>query len=100
MTTIVGRHGAPSKHRRTGLLGLGLLGFGVVASAVAWVVLVRGAIVFGADAKSGESAAWAFMTVATVGAAACLLLGMALVTRAASMAGIGTGYEPKRARRS
>ena len=99
MTTIVGRHGAPSKRRRTGLLGLALVAFGMVASGVAWVALVRGAIVFGADAKGGASVAWAYMVVATIGAAACLLLGMALVAQAMSIAGTGSAYEPKRARR-
>lgn len=101
MTTVVGRHGAPAKRSSHGAWTLVLRVLGVLAAGAAWVVLVRGAIDFGGDAKNGESVAWVFMAAAAVGATGCLLLVLVLVTRLLAMAGVGsgTGYQPKRARR-
>lgn len=52
---------------------------------VAWGVLVFAAIDLGGEARSGgETAAWVFLVLATIGAAACLfvtlLLGARLLT--------------------
>jgi hypothetical protein len=56
----------------------------VIATLAAWGVLVRTAIDFGQAARSGESTAWVFLAVATMGATACLfttvLLGARLLT--------------------
>jgi RsiW-degrading membrane proteinase PrsW (M82 family) len=57
------------KPPRTKILLLALV---VTATLVAWGVLVYAAIDFGAQARSGETTAWVFLAIATVGAAACL----------------------------
>ena len=57
-----------------------VLACGVTVTLVAWGFLVYAAIEFGKDARAGQDTAWAFLAVATIGAAACLfatlLLGM------------------------
>jgi hypothetical protein len=67
--------GGPS--RRSSLL----LALGVTATLVAWGVLVLAAIDFGREARSGEPAAWAFLALTTVGAAACLFVTLLLGAR-------------------
>src|SRR4051812_46950872 len=55
-----------------------ILGAGTLATVIAWFVLVIKAIHLGSDARHGESAAWVFVFFATVGATACLILGLIL----------------------
>ncbi|WP_155917873.1 hypothetical protein [Marmoricola sp. URHB0036] len=50
----------------------------VTITLVAWGVLVLAAIDFGRDARSGDSTAWTFLGLASVGAAACLFVTMIL----------------------
>lgn len=55
-----------------------VLAVGVTATLVAWGFLVWAAIDFGGQARSGEPVAWALLTLATVGAAACLFVTLIL----------------------
>lgn len=81
----VGRHSGPTQEsyaappppRRT-ILILALL---VTATLIAWGVLVYAAIDFGGEARSGESTAWVFLSLATLGAAACLFVTLLLGAR-------------------
>ncbi len=57
----------------------------VTATLVAWGVLVYAAIDFGQEARTGESTAWWFLGVATVGAAACLFTTLLLGGRILSL---------------
>jgi len=54
------------------------LALGITATLVAWGFLVWEAISFGSQARDGEAAAWVFLALATVGAAACLFLTLIL----------------------
>ena len=58
-----------------------LLALGVTATLVAWGVLVYAAIGFGQEARSGETTAWVFLALTTLGAAACLFLTLILGAR-------------------
>jgi hypothetical protein len=60
------------------LLGLSL---GVTLAIVAWGYLVYAAIDFGTDARSGDTGAWWFLALASLGAVACLFIGLILVAR-------------------
>lgn len=77
--TPVGKHSgepAPSQPLpRRRLLGLAL---GITATLVAWGFLVWAAIDFGSQARGGETPAWAFVALATVGATACLFVTLIL----------------------
>jgi hypothetical protein len=55
-----------------------VLALGITATLVAWGFLVWAAIDFGGQARAGEPLAWAFLTLATVGAAACLFVTLIL----------------------
>jgi hypothetical protein len=55
-----------------------LLALGVTATLVAWGFLVWAAVDFGAQARGGESQAWVFLGLATIGATACLFVTMIL----------------------
>jgi hypothetical protein len=57
------------------------LALGITASIVAWGYLVYLAIDFGTSARNGDSTAWVYLAVATVGAIACLFLALTLGTR-------------------
>lgn len=57
------------------------LAAGISSTLVAWGVLVWAAIDFGSRARDGQSVAWVFLTIATIGAAACLFLTLTLVSR-------------------
>jgi hypothetical protein len=58
-----------------------LLALGITAAVVAWGYLVYLAIDLGTKARNGESTAWWLLAVATIGAIACLFVGMMLGTR-------------------
>lgn len=78
---------APKAPRRTILL----LALGVTVTLVAWGVLVHAAIDFGGEARSGESTAWVFLVLATMGAAAFLFVTLLLGARILSLV---QGHEP------
>lgn len=56
---------------------------------VAWGYLVFAAIDFGTDARAGDSDAWWYLALASVGAVACLFIGLILVARLLARLGIG-----------
>ena len=56
--------------------------------------LVKTAVDFGTAARGGESAAWGFLAIACLGAAACLFIGLILVARLLRALGITTGDTP------
>jgi hypothetical protein len=58
-----------------------VLALGVTLTLVAWGFLVWAAIDFGSRARDGEQLAWAFLALATIGATACLLVTLILVTK-------------------
>jgi hypothetical protein len=58
-----------------------LLALGITAAVVAWGYLVYLAIDFGTDARNGDSAGWWLLALATIGAIACLFVGMLLGAR-------------------
>jgi hypothetical protein len=65
-----------------------LLALGVTASVVAWGYLVYAAIDFGSTARGGDSTAWWFLALASVGAVACLFMGLMLVAQLLRRLGI------------
>jgi hypothetical protein len=75
--TAVGKHSGatvsgPSLRRLWGQVA------GMLATVVAWVVLVYYAIQLGPDAKAGELGAWVLLVIATLGAIGCLFLALIL----------------------
>lgn len=72
------RAARPERSFQPRLLGLALA---VTAAVVAWGYLVYAAIDFGTQARGGESAAWFFLALASVGAVACLFVGLMLIAR-------------------
>jgi hypothetical protein len=92
MTTTGGRRRAePAKGEARPVVVLGALLVGAVFGAVAWFFLVRAAIDFGGRGKEGDSPAWVFMGLATLGAIACLVLVIVLVGRALTLLGLPGG---------
>ena len=60
-------------------------------AVVAWGYLVYAAIDFGATARDGNPDAWWFLAVASLGAVACLFVGLMLVARLLRRLGITSG---------
>lgn len=58
-----------------------LLTVGVTAGVIAWGYLVKAAIDFGVEARSGTSDAWLYLGLASLGAIACLFVGLLLIAR-------------------
>jgi hypothetical protein len=88
------RRGARAKRRfQPRLAGLGA---GALVAVVAWGFLVWAAISFGRTARGGDSGAWLFLVVASLGAVACLFLALLLVTMLLRAVGV---LEEKRPRR-
>lgn len=79
-----GKRAGPRRAPRQGpslsrpLLGLAL---GVTLAVVAWGYLVYAAIDFGSAARDGDSGAWMFLGIASLGAVACLFVGLMLLAR-------------------
>ncbi len=65
-----------------------LLALGITAGVIAWGYLVKAAIDFGIEARSGTSSAWLYLGLASLGAVACLFVGLMLVSRALRVLGI------------
>lgn len=70
------------------------LAAGITLAVVAWGFLVFTAIRFGVSARDGDGGAWGWLAVATLGAMACLFVGMLLVTRLSRAVGITTPPKP------
>jgi hypothetical protein len=85
-----GETGAPSGRPLARLLPLAL---GVTLSVVAWGYLVYAAIDFGATARGGETRAWWFLGMASLGAVVCLFVGLLLVARLMRLLGVTKGEE-------
>lgn len=68
-----------------------LLALGITACLVAWGYLVYAAIDFGSTARGGDPTAWWFLALASVGAVACLFVGLMLVARLLRRLGITSG---------
>ncbi len=75
----------PKKSFRPVLL---VLAAGITLSVVAWGYLVYAAIDFGSSARGGDSTAWWFLGLASIGAVACLFFGLMLVARLLRRLGI------------
>jgi hypothetical protein len=58
---------------------------------VAWGYLVYAAIDFGSSARGGDGRAWVFLGLASLGAVACLFIGLMLVARLLRMLGVNRG---------
>jgi hypothetical protein len=71
--------GAPGEppHRSSVLF----LALGITAAVVAWGYLVYLAIDFGTAARDGDGTGWWMLALATIGAIACLFVGMLLGAR-------------------
>ncbi|MBB6627169.1 hypothetical protein H5V45_07525 [Nocardioides sp. KIGAM211] len=67
------------------------LAAGVTLAVVAWGYLVYAAIDFGGTARSGEQNAWWFLALASLGAVACLFVGLMLIARLLRRLGITGG---------
>jgi hypothetical protein len=80
--------------RRSFRPGLLLLALGITLSVVAWGYLVYAAIDFGSTARGGDSQAWWFLGLASLGAVACLFFGLMLVARLLRGLGITRAPEP------
>ena len=65
-----------------------LLAIGVTLCMVAWGYLVKAAIDFGSTARGGDQDAWMFLGFASLGAVACLFVGLMLVARILRRLGI------------
>ena len=78
----------PAGRSRTRLL---LHALGVTLCVVAWGYLVYAAIDFGSSARGGDSQAWVFLALASLGAVACLFIGLMLVARLLRMLGVNRG---------
>jgi hypothetical protein len=78
---------------RPALLGLAL---GVTLAVVAWGYLVYAAIDFGSAARSGDDQAWWFLGLASVGAVACLFVGLMLIARLLRELGLTGSPAPRR----
>ena len=74
--------GEPSE--RSPAENLLVLALGVTLAIVAWGYLVYAAIDFGSTARGGDGSAWWFLGLASLGAVACLFVGLLLVARRCS----------------
>jgi hypothetical protein len=72
-----------------------LLALGITGCVVAWGYLVYAAIDFGSSARDGDSNAWWFLALASIGAVACLFVGLMLVARVLRRLGITSGPSAK-----
>ncbi|MET1059199.1 MAG: hypothetical protein ABWX84_06360 [Nocardioides sp.] len=89
-----GKHGGSRrgpKQRKPPKRGALLLALATTLLVVAWGYLVKTAVDFGSAARGGESAAWGFLAISCLGAAACLFIGLILIARLLRALGITTG---------
>lgn len=96
MTSVVGGKRAGAKAKRQLRPALFLLAIGITFAVIAWGYLVMAAIDFGASARhDGETVAWLYLAVASVGAMLCLFLGFMLVVRFARALGLVASPDPR-----
>ena len=84
---MAGKRAGPKRKRRFDPVLL-ILAISVTILMVAWGYLVKAAIDFGVTARGGESGAWLFLGVASLGAVACLFVGLILVAKVLRRLGI------------
>lgn len=84
------RAGSRRASRSTATVEKASVGYaaGVTFSVIAWGYLVFAAIDFGTAARNGNGAAWALLTLAALGAAACLFAGLMFGTRLVASLGL------------
>ena len=75
-----GKRAGPRRQRRFRPAVL-LLAFGITVALIAWGYLVKAAIDFGVQGRDGSSQAWTYLGLASLGAVACLFIGLMLVAR-------------------
>ena len=83
-----GKRAGPRRTQPTITPALLALCAGVTLCVVAWGYLVKAAIDFGTTARGGQSEAWGFLALASLGAIACLFVGLMLVSRITRRLGI------------
>jgi hypothetical protein len=86
---------AGSRAQRRFRPALLLLALAITVCVVAWGYLVYAAIDFGGSAREGDSDAWWFLGIASVGAVACLFIGLMLIVRLARAIGLTSGPASK-----
>ena len=64
------------------------LAIGITLGVGAWGYLVKAAIDFGVQARSGTSGAWLYLGLASLGAVACLFIGLMMIARLMKELGI------------
>jgi len=84
---VAGKRAGP-KRKRGFDPALLFLALGVTFCVVAWGYLVKAAIDFGVSARGGASDAWWFLGFASLGAVACLFVGLILVSQIMRRLGI------------
>lgn len=73
-----------------------VIGVGITLCVIAWGYLVYAAIDFGTAARGGsDGSTWAFMGLASLGAIACLFVGLLLVARLMRALGITPPPSPE-----
>ena len=70
------------------------IALGTTLCLVAWGYLVWAAIDFGRKARGGDSSAWTYLGLASVGAIACLFIGLLLVVRVLKVLRVASGDVP------
>ena len=85
-----GKRAGARRAERSGGGRLPTLGYAaaITAAIVAWGYLVFTAINFGALARDGDSAAWLMLVLASLGAVACLFVGLLVGARLLRILGI------------
>jgi hypothetical protein len=86
------RGSKPRRGFRPALLAYALA---VTVCVLAWGYLVYAAIDFGSEARGGDQQAWTFLGLASVGAVACLFLGLILLARLLRALGITQPPPPR-----
>lgn len=106
VAAVSGKHAgarkAPKQSKST-TFPLSALGYAVALTAcvVAWGYLVWVAIDFGTTARAGNTAAWGLLGLATLGAVACLFVGLLLAARLLRVLGLtssGSAHSSSRSR--
>ncbi|WP_181312545.1 hypothetical protein [Nocardioides campestrisoli] len=82
------RRAAPRRSGPSVNTSIAALAAGITACVVAWGYLVYTAIDFGTSARSGSSTGWALLALASLGAMACLFVGLLLASRLSAALGL------------
>jgi membrane glycosyltransferase len=82
------RRAARRPRRAGGRRRVVLFALAVTLTLVAWGYLVTAAIDFGTSPRSGESMAWLFLGLASLGAVGCLFATLMLATRLIGVLGL------------